>query len=239
MQTLYVEVPYASFRKSYARSFAETYPLPPPATVYGMLLSLVGERFRRRHAGVRLAFAYKCRKQNERCEEACLPHVAMTLRKLSRFKYGTISTEAKRKTLKPDFIETLCGIEFLCWVDSSNEDGGRADAADDGGRRAGALTLEERIVAALESPESVDRYGVLSLGLSDDAVNDVRLRDQVGDQWHRLLPSDTGTMELPVWVDHVGAADTRWQRYELEQQATVPPASPNGDEWKWTKIVAP
>ena len=48
MITLRVEVPYASFRKSYARSFAETYPLPPPATVYGMLLSLVGERFRRR-----------------------------------------------------------------------------------------------------------------------------------------------------------------------------------------------
>ena len=33
MITLRVEVPYASFRKSYARSFAETYPLPPPATV--------------------------------------------------------------------------------------------------------------------------------------------------------------------------------------------------------------
>src|SRR6266852_1217890 len=70
VQTLYIEVPYASFRKSHARSFAETYPLPPPATVYGMLLSLVGERFRRRHEGVRLAFAYKR-----------LPHIATTLRK--------------------------------------------------------------------------------------------------------------------------------------------------------------
>src|SRR5437660_12643720 len=92
--TLRVEVPYASFRKSYARSFAETYPLPPPATVYGMLLSLVGERFRRRHAGVRLAFAYKCRMQDQQCHMPCLPRVATTLRKLSRFKYGTISTEA-------------------------------------------------------------------------------------------------------------------------------------------------
>src|ERR1044071_6948014 len=71
MITLHVDVPYASFRKSFARSFAETYPLPPPATVYGMLLSLVGEYFRKRHEGVRLAFAYKR-----------LPKVATTLRKL-------------------------------------------------------------------------------------------------------------------------------------------------------------
>jgi CRISPR-associated protein Cas5t len=239
VQTLYVEVPYASFRKSYARSFAETYPLPPPATIYGMLLSLVGERFRQRHAGVRLAFAYKCRKQNERCEEACLPHVATTLRKLSRFKYGTISTEAKRKTLKPDFIETLCGIEFLCWVDSSNEDASLIGAANDDSKEASAPTLEERIVAALESPASVERYGVLSLGLSDDAVNDVRLCTTIKGDWHRLFPRNTGMMELPVWVDHVGAAKTRWRRYELEQQAILSPSSPDGDEWQWTEIVAP
>lgn len=239
VQTLYVEVPYASFRKSYARSFAETYPLPPPATVYGMLLSLVGERFRRRHAGVRLAFAYKCRKQNLRCEEACLPHVATTLRKLSRFKYGTISTEAKRKTLKPDFIETLCGIEFLCWVDSSNEAARVTGSEDDDSGKANVLTLEERIVAALESPTSVKRYGVLSLGLSDDAVNDVRLCPTIKDNWHRLFPRNTGMMELPVWVDHVGAAQTRWRRYELEQQAITSPSGPDGDKWQWTEIVAP
>lgn len=41
MISVRVQVPYASFRKSYARSFAESYPFPPPATVYGMLLSLV------------------------------------------------------------------------------------------------------------------------------------------------------------------------------------------------------
>lgn len=237
MQTLYVEVPYASFRKSYARSFAETYPLPPPATVYGMLLSLVGERFRRRHAGVRLAFAYKCRDQNERCEDACLPHIATTLHKLSRFKYGTITTEAKRKTPKPDFIETLCGIEFLCWVDSSNER--PTNEANNERKNASTQTLEERVVIALESPASVERYGVLSLGLSDDAVNDVRLCPQIKGNWHRLFPSDTGMMELPVWVDHVGSAKTRWRRYELEPQAITSPSDPDGDEWQWTEIVAP
>src|SRR5437870_10526318 len=99
--TLRVEVPYASFRKSYARSFAETYPLPPPATVYGMLLSLVGERFRSRHEGVRLAFAFKCNRERDNrtdCGEGggvCLPHIATTLRKLSRYKYGVPSKQSK------------------------------------------------------------------------------------------------------------------------------------------------
>ena len=165
--------------------------------------------------------------------------MATTLRKLSRFKYGTISTEAKRKTLKPDFVETLCGIEFLCWVDSSNEAASMTGAANDGGERASAQTLEERIVAALKSPASVERYGVLSLGLSDDAVNDVRLCPTINGNWHRLFPRNTGMMELPVWVDHVGAAKTRWRRYELEQQATMSPAAPDGNEWQWTEIVAP
>jgi len=217
--TLRVEIPYASFRKSYARSFAETYPLPPPATVYGMLLSLVGERFRRRHAGVRLAFAYKR-----------VPHIATTLRKLSRYKYGV---PGKQATLgnAPDFVETLCGIDFLCWVDSAgellNQDGTQQDARQ---------TLEQRIITALTTPESVDRYGILCLGLSDDAVNDVHLYEAIEGQWYRLIPHHTGAIELPVWVDHVGAAKTRWQRYHLETHATTVTA-PISDQW--TQIMAP
>jgi CRISPR-associated protein Cas5t len=209
--TLRVEVPYASFRKSYARSFAETYPLPPPATVYGMLLSLVGERFRRRHVGVRLAFAYKR-----------VPLIATTLRKLSRYKYGVPGKQEKLGNA-PDFIETLCGIDFLCWVDSSGEHGA-------------APTLEQRIITALTAPESIERYGVLCLGLSDDAVNDVRLCETVEGEWYRLMPHNMGVMELPVWVDHVGAARTRWQRYDLEAHATtvtVPTLE------QWTEIMAP
>lgn len=238
--TLHVEVPYASFRKSYARSFAETYPLPPPATVYGMLLSLVGERFRRRHEGVRLAFAYKCRRNDksynhrrngEDCNDKCSPHIATTLRKLSRYKYGVPSKQSKLGNA-PDFIETLCGIEFLCWVDSSYE---KSDINNplNGDRR----NLERRIVEAITFPWSVDRYGVLCLGLSDDAVNDMSLCDNVGGEWHRLLPSNAGTIELPVWVDHVGAAQTRWRRYELKANPT--PATAPSSEDQWTEIIAP
>ena len=219
MITLRVDVPYASFRKSYARSFAETYPLPPPATVYGMLLSLVGERFRRRHIGVHLAFAYKR-----------MPLIATTLRKLSRYKYGVPNKQAKFGNA-PDFIETLCDIDFLCWVDSSEE---RCD--EDDAQHSIGQTLEQRIVMALTVPESVDRYGVLCLGLSDDAVNDVSLCETIEGEWYRLVPDHMGAIELPVWVDHIGAADTRWHRYRLEANATTV-TIPTHDQW--TQIVAP
>lgn len=214
MITLRVEVPYASFRKSYARSFAETYPLPPPATIYGMLLSLVGERFRQRHEGVRLAFAYKS-----------IPKIATTLRKLSRYKYGVPNKQSKLGNA-PDFIETLCDIEFLCWVDSSMETGD-------------VPNLETRVVNAIESPDTVDRYGLLCLGLSDDAVNEVSICRRIENKWHRLLPASTGSMELPVWVDHVGSAGTRWRRYHLEPMANVLSDGPGNDDWQWTQIVSP
>jgi len=215
--TLRIETPYASFRKSYARSFAETYLLPPPATVYGMLLSLVGERFRLRHDGLNLALAFKR-----------LPKIATTLRKLSRLKYGVPGKQAKLGNA-PDFVETLCGIEFVCYVDSSGEKVSRGNGQ----------TLEERIIQAIQTPASVERYGVLCLGLSDDAVNEISLCQELEGDWYRLLPSDTGTIELPVWVDHVGSAKTRWRRYQLEEKPVPIVTGPDDVQWKWTRIIAP
>ena len=220
MIALHLEVPYGSFRKSFARSFAETYPLPPPATVYGMLLSLVGEYFRKRHEGVRLAFAYKK-----------LPQIATTLRKLSRYKYGVPSKQSSLGNA-PDFVETLCDIEFLCWIDSSQE----RTAVEDTNQ---SNTLEQRLTTVLTKPEDVNRRGVLCLGLSDDAVNSVSLCDRFDGDWHRLLPIDTGPMELPVWVDHVGAAHTRWRRFEFEETASPVTESPGTSDWAWIEITDP
>jgi CRISPR-associated protein Cas5t len=215
--TLHVEVPYASFRKSYARSLAETYPFPPPATVYGMLLSLVGERYRASHSGVRLAFAF-----------ARQPRIARTLRRMSGLKYGVSRT--------PDFVETLCGIEFLCWVDSADE--------------SIKHTLEARLTEAINTPERISRTGIVSLGLSDDAVDSISLISNLsiwGEQyrersedfqgWHWLCPQASGQVELPVWVDHVGAFHTRWQRYHFEESPTAVSDEPDQD--KFTSILDP
>ena len=39
---LFVDVPMSSFRPMWSREYQETYPAPPPSTIYGMLLSLIG-----------------------------------------------------------------------------------------------------------------------------------------------------------------------------------------------------
>lgn len=179
-----------------------------------MLLSLVGEYFRARHEGVRLAFAFRK-----------LPKIATTLRKLSRYKYGVPAKQTELGNA-PDFVETLCDIEFLCWIDSSNE-------------LAQKDTLELRVENALNNPKDVQRRGVLCLGLSDDLVNSVSLCARFDGPWHRLFPCDTGTMELPVWVDHVGAAHTRWQRFEFEESAAVIETSPGNSGWSWIEICDP
>lgn len=244
MIILHVETPYASFRKSFARSFAESYGLPPPSTVYGMLLSLVGEHFRKRHEGVRLAFAYKQ-----------MPRIATTIRKLSRYKYGIPSKQSSLGNA-PDFIETLCNIEFLCWVDSAQE------KPDENGETKG-VNLEQRLLTALHNPQDITRRGVVCLGLSDDAVNEVSLCERVGEKWHRLLPNgniglpfmdeisnapikwhrllpnDKGSLELPVWADHVKGFNTRWQRYDLEKESAEAILPPDSGEWRWTEIIDP
>ena len=209
-----VECPYASFRKSFARAYAETYLLPPPATVYGMLLALVGEWFRRRHVGVKLAFAH-----------ARVPRVATTLRKLSRYKYG-VASKQERLGNAPDYVETLCGIEFLCFIDSTDE-------------RCDPPTLETRVIEAIREPEHVTRSGVVSIGLSDDMVDSIELVDvsKPPGRWYWMSPADSGRFELPIWVDHVGAQDTRWRRFDLDDVAAQIVGQPTTD--RFISIIDP
>ena len=56
---LRVDVPMTGLRPMWAREYQETYPAPPPSTIYGMLLSLVGveREHKKRYAGLRIAIA--------------------------------------------------------------------------------------------------------------------------------------------------------------------------------------
>lgn len=186
---LRVEVPIACFRQSRAREYAETYPVPPPSTVYGMLLSMVGEMDRYKHCGVKLAIALLSQ-----------PEKSTVIRTFRRFKKKDIHDPSNAR---PDYQELLTDIQFVVWVAAGTD--------------ASKPTLPERLQMAFDNPASINRFGGLCLGESRDLVNSVlpfKQKDQQELlQW--LEQNEDGLLTLPYWVDHVGSRGTRWQRYQL------------------------
>ena len=197
---LRVDVPIASFPSSRSREYLETYPVPPPSTVYGMLLSLVGETDRYKHCGVKIALALLSE-----------PDKSVTFRKIKRFKFKKLD---RPENTKPDFQEILTGIELIIWV-NSEEDTAKPN-------------LCARLNQAFANPASVNRFGALCLGESRDLVDRIELLSEnervQSCQW--LIRDEYGYLSLPYWVDHVGSKKTRWLRYSLEnREQQQPPES--------------
>ena len=188
---LYVHVPCATFRTSHSREYGKTYPVPPPSTLYGMLLSLVGETDARKHCGVMLAIAMLSQ-----------PQKSTVLRKMRRFKASSLGDP---RNTSPEHQEILTDVRFIVWVESSRESVNP--------------TLAERIEQARTNSSSVKRFGCLYLGESNDLVNSIRLVKEHHlseiQQW--LVKNNRGNITLPYWVDHIGSQGTRWQRYCLEE----------------------
>ena len=196
---LQVEVPVACFRDSRAREYIATYPVPPPSTVYGMLLSTVGEENRFKHCGVKLAIAMLSETAKSR-----------VIRRIRRFKVGDINSA---KNSKPDYQELLTGIKFVVWIDAI------ADKA--------APNLCERLHKAMIEPNSVVRFGNICLGESRDLVNSIDLltdeHQQGSLKW--LTQDEYGELTLPYWIDRLGSERTQWLRYTLiKSQDWEPPA---------------
>jgi len=187
---LRVEVPIVCFRQSHAREYVETYPVPPPATVYGMLLSLVGEVNRYKHCGSRLAIAL-----------ASQPQKSTIIRTYHRYKKRNLDNPSN---IRPDYQELLTGVNLVVLVDKGSDNA--------------YPSLVERLWQALNTPTSVNRFGGLSLGESHDLVNSVTLMLSLsGESYQWLLQDEQGFLRLPYWVDHVGSSGTRWLRYALEE----------------------
>jgi CRISPR-associated protein Cas5t len=70
------------------------------------------------------------------------PRIATTIQKMSQVKYGVAG-----KGHRPEYLEVLCGVDALVLVEGE---------------------LANRVRKALEHPEEVERFGCLSMGLSDD-----------------------------------------------------------------------
>lgn len=205
MLGVYVAVPIACFRKGLAREYLETEPLPPPATCYGFLLSLVGETKRQRHVGARVAPMLLGR-----------PEMSVVLRTVWRVKKTPLGSPGNTR---PDYQQLLTGVELVVWLDSTAETDNQPK-------------LESRVREALTNPAAINqpagRYGGLSLGESTHLVDEVSLWEKVGSR-HRsssnraFLLAPKGRLSLPVWVDHVGSAGTRFATGDLVEQATINP----------------
>src|SRR5271157_1335614 len=202
MLALCVTVPVACFRKGFAREFWESEDLPPPSTCYGFLLSLVGEVDRCRHVGVRICPALLPRPR-QRPSDPIWPERYAVLRTLWRIKER--KPPGTGSNLRPDFQELLTGVHLAVWLESSGEVGP-------------GPTLEERVAEALEHPERVRRFGGLSLGESTHLVDEVkRLSTGAAGPARAYLLAAEGRLSLPVWVDHVGSAGTRFAVGDLEE----------------------
>lgn len=202
---LFVSAPVASFRVPRAREYFETLPCPPPSTVYGMLLSLVGETNRHAHEGAELAIALVSQ-----------PDYSVVLRTLWRVKsrqQGLGQGENKR----PDFQELLTNVRVLVWVRQ-----GAAETA--------ATSLAARVHEAITQPQSVSRFGGLSLGESTHLVDELRFaREDDVIAGRALLNDEAGELSLPVWPDHVGSRKTSWRQFSLQEAAIG--LTPNERSW--------
>jgi CRISPR-associated protein Cas5t len=101
---LYVEVPFCAFRPYTSREYQDTYPVPPPSAVYGMLLSLVGVRREDKtlHRGVRIALAVEK-----------LPEKAKVFRKLRRGK--------TLEDIRPDYQDLLLDLRLWIWLQQGHD----------------------------------------------------------------------------------------------------------------------
>src|SRR5579885_2994201 len=167
MLGLYVTVPIACFRKGLAREYLETEALPPPATCYGFLLSLVGETRRRQHVGCRVCPVLV----NE-------PELSVVLRTVWRVKRAPLGSPGNTR---PDYQQLLSPLQVLIRLDSAEESGG-------------GPALEGRVRQALEEPASVRRFGGLCLGESTHLVDEVQPLDKYlhGRRFRQLTPPPRG-----------------------------------------------
>ena len=179
---LFVDVPMASFRPMWSREYQETYPAPPPSTIYGMLLSLVGTDREQKndYAGVKLAVALKDQ-----------PEIGRIFRKFRRVAQSKKNADPLTDR-RPDYQELVLWLKFWLWVDGSEAKN----------------PLTERICEALdrEQRKTITRHGALCLGESSHMVNEIKFA--VGDaapeenEGRFLVRDKTGFLTMPVWTDH-------------------------------------
>lgn len=197
---LWVDVPMTGLRPMWARTYQETFPAPPPSTVFGMLLSLAGveREDRDRHSGIRMAIALA---ENADTELWQRREKARVLRKFRRVAQnpgkGKIADPLADR--RPDYQELLLGLQFWLWLDDA----------------CSQLSLSDSVRRALD-PDlrgEVIRHGALCLGESSHMINDIRV-DLPRGKGRFVAPSERGYLTMPIWTDHVSDR-SRMQTFEI------------------------
>jgi len=189
---LYIDCPCTSFPRSFARDFKETYRYAPPSTIYGMLLSLVGEVDMTAHLGVKLAIGII---GND-------PPISRIVRKQRHHKFSQkhLGTYPTSQFSKPNHHELLTDVQVVVEVDSSEE--------------LANIKLSERVAIALSSPDQIIRFGGLSLGESWAMVNGIRKYREVDGVIRWLAKDKRGLISLPVWINRTTSQGT-FQRFSF------------------------
>lgn len=199
MTLLYFECPCASFPRSFARDYKETYRYPPPSTIYGFLLSLVGEEDLTAHLGMKLAVGIIG-------EDAPISRIVRKQRHhkfvrdskvIAKHGEGVYPTS---NYSKPNHQELLTGLRVVVQLDSSEE--------------SASVKLAERVAIALSTPEQITRFGGLSLGESWALVNGVRTYREEDGEIRWLVKDCRGLISLPVWIDRQNQRGT-FQRFSV------------------------
>jgi CRISPR-associated protein Cas5t len=183
---LRVEVPVCAFRPYASREYQDTYPVPAPSSVYGMLLSLVGvpKEDKTRHRGAEMALALDR-----------YPERSRVFRKLRRG-----DGLPGEKGCRPDYQDVLLDMRLWVWLRRGGDPA--------------SPTLAERVRAGLTDPAGITRFGGLSLGESSYLVDTITIATPPA-QAHFVTPDPRGFFSLPVWVDHTDAARTVTRRFRI------------------------
>lgn len=199
--SLKVTVPVCSLRKPYAREQLESERIPPPSTVYGFLLSLVGEEDRRKYLGTVLS--------------VCMfgkPEVSHILRTVWRIKDKNIPQGVK-KNKTPDYQEILTGLSFGVWV----QEGELAERISEAFR---SKYKAVRRYGGLSFGESRD--------LVDEVIYNPDWGNSPERKW--LVVDPEGRYPLSIWADHVSTTNSRWEQFSLVSD-TLLPQSKNDSRW--------
>jgi CRISPR-associated protein Cas5t len=150
---IYIEAPVASFPRKLAREYKETYLYPPIPTVYGCLLSLIGELDKNLYSvdELRLGALYT-------------PCVSRVLRRQRNYYYGVAGPGGGQREKeygvgvypavlysRPNYQEILTNVRIVVEVKNP-----------------------EFCARITQGFKGVERFGILSLGESSSMVNCIR-----------------------------------------------------------------